>query len=93
LTKGRIASADGQFNRIRQVAPMYPPVRAHWRHLANTIELVLPSVHLTRLRNPNGKSIASAVFAQLTAVWSGTLAPPCQYDWTCTHWRQLSNTS
>jgi len=22
---------------------MFPPMRAHWRHLANTIELMLPS--------------------------------------------------
>jgi len=28
-----------KFNRIRQVGPVCPPVRAHWRHLANTIEL------------------------------------------------------
>jgi len=27
------------------VAPMCPHMRAHWRHLANTIELVLPSAH------------------------------------------------
>jgi len=40
-----IAVADGRFNRIRQVSPMCPPMRAHWRHLANTIELVLPSAH------------------------------------------------
>jgi len=26
---------------------MCPPMRAHWRHLANTIELVLPSAHLS----------------------------------------------
>jgi len=44
-TKGRSAAAHEQFNRIRQVAPMFPPMRAHWSHLANTIELVLPSVH------------------------------------------------
>jgi len=30
-----------KFNRIRQVAPMCPHGKAHWRHLANTIE---PSV-------------------------------------------------
>jgi len=30
-----------KFNRILQVAPMCPHMRAHWRHLANTIE---PSV-------------------------------------------------
>jgi len=40
-----MAAADGRFSRIRQVAPMCPPMRAHWCHLANTIELVLPSVH------------------------------------------------
>ena len=60
-----MAAADGRFSRIRQVAPMCPPMRAHWCHLANTIELVLPSVHPSP--NPNGKSIGSAVFAQLTA--------------------------
>jgi len=30
-----------KFNRMRQVAPMCPHVKADWRHLANTIE---PSV-------------------------------------------------
>jgi len=44
---------------------MCPHGRAHWRHLANTIELVLPSAH--PVHNPNGKSIGSALFAQLTA--------------------------
>jgi len=38
---------------------------AHRRHLANTIELVLPLA--TRVHNPNSKSISSATFAQLTA--------------------------
>jgi len=33
------------------MAQICPPVWAHWRHLANTIELVLPSVHL----NPQPK--------------------------------------
>jgi len=37
--------------------------RAHWRHLGNTIEHVLPWAH----PNPNDKSIGSAAFAQLTA--------------------------
>jgi len=45
LTHDRIAAADGRFNRIRQVAPMCPLMWAHWRHLANTIELVLSSAH------------------------------------------------
>jgi len=43
--------ADGRLNRIRQVAPMCPPMTAHWRHLANSIELVLPSAH----PNPRAK--------------------------------------
>jgi len=45
LTQGRIAAADGRFNRIRKLAPMCPPMRAHWRNLANTIELVLTSAN------------------------------------------------
>jgi len=40
-------------------------MRAHCRHLANTIKHVLPSA--TRVHNPNVKLIGSAVFAQLTA--------------------------
>jgi len=40
-------------------------LRAHWRHLANTIKLVLPSA--PRVQNPNGKSIGLPVYAQLTA--------------------------
>jgi len=53
--------------------------RVHWRHLANTIEMVhigvlwLIGLNLfflrpTQVHNPNGKSISSAVSAQLTAV-------------------------
>jgi len=42
-----MAAVDGWFNRIRQVAAMCPLVRAHWRHLANTIELMHPSAHLS----------------------------------------------
>jgi len=45
LTSDHIADADVQFNRICQVAPMCPHGRAHWCHLANMIELVLPSAH------------------------------------------------
>jgi len=36
------------------------PMWAHWRHLANTIEPVLPSA---TVHKPNGKSIGSAVSA------------------------------
>jgi len=56
LTKslGRIAAADGRFNRIRQMAPMCTP--------SNTCFPEATRVHIT-----NGISIGSAVFAQLTA--------------------------
>jgi len=52
LTKGRIAAVNGQFNRIHQVAPMCPPMRAHttWR-----IRLHLCFLGPTGVCNPNGK--------------------------------------
>ena len=65
LTKDRIAAADGRFNRIGQVAPMCLPVWSHWRHLANMIELLLPSAHPNPQPN-RYKSIGSAVSAQTT---------------------------
>jgi len=34
----RVGRRKHKFNRIHQVAPMRPHGRAHWRHLANTIE-------------------------------------------------------
>jgi len=40
-----MAAAHGRFRHIRQVPPMCPYMRAHWCHLANTIELVFPSAH------------------------------------------------
>jgi len=45
LTLKHIATIDRWFSRIRQMATMFPPVRAHWRHIVNTIELVHPSAH------------------------------------------------
>jgi len=49
----------------------------HWRHMANTIDFCF--LQPTRVHNPNGKSIGSAVFAQLTAESPYTLqwAPFC----------------
>jgi len=41
------------------------PMWAHWRHLANTIELVF--LRPTPDHSPNGKSTRSAILAQLTA--------------------------
>jgi len=35
----RIGGRKQKFNRIRQVAPTFPCGKAHWCHLANTIEL------------------------------------------------------
>jgi len=66
LTEDRIAATDARLNRIHQVVPMCPPVWAHWRHLANTMELVRPSAHPSP--KPNSKLIGLAVSAQLTAV-------------------------
>jgi len=45
LTLDRIAATDGRLNSIRQVVPTCLPMWARWRHLANTIEPVLPSAH------------------------------------------------
>ena len=55
---------------------------AHWRHLANTIEPVLPLAHqspqprqqidrFSHFRTAHGRAL------------SGTLAPPGKYDWIC----------
>jgi len=71
LTRGRIAAADGWSSCICQVVPMCLPIRAHWRHLANTIELVLPLAHLSP--QPKRQMIGSAGFAQLTAESPNTL--------------------
>jgi len=115
-----MAAVDRWFNVTRQVTATCPSIRAHWRHLANAIELVHPSAHSSpqskrqmdrfsrfctaygrkclytlqwaplstriapshgdldhpcntwcfrpmRAHNPNGTSIGSAVFAQMTA--------------------------
>ena len=53
LTKGRIAAAHERFSGIRQVALVCTP---HTCFLAST-----------QVHNPNGTSIGSAIFAQLTA--------------------------
>jgi len=64
LAKDRIAATNGRFNSIRQVAPMCPHGRAHWHHLANTVELVLPSAQ--PIHYASDKLIDSTIFAQLT---------------------------
>ena len=50
---------------FRQVMPTCPPMWAHWCHLANTIELVLPSAHPSA--QPKRQIDRLAVSAQLTA--------------------------
>ena len=67
-------TVDKWFNVIRQVTATCPPMRANWRNLANTIELVHPLP--TRVHNRNAKSIGSAVFAQMTAEC------PCTLQWS-----------
>jgi len=52
---------------------MCPPMRAHWRHLANTIELVHSSP--TWLHTPNRESIGSAV------LHSSRQKVPILYNW------------
>jgi len=60
------------------MAPMCCHTRAHWRHLANTIEPVLPSAH----QSPQSKrqNDRFSHFVQLTA--------ECRR----THWSHLANT-
>ena len=65
FTYGCIAAADGRFNRIRQMAPMCPPMRAHRRQLANTIEFVLLSA-LVVSPQPKRQIDRFSHFAQLT---------------------------
>ena len=48
-----------------------PTGEAHWRHLANTIELVLPSAHLSP--QPKHQIDRFSRFAQLTAESAYTL--------------------
>ena len=64
----------------------------HWCHLVNTIELVLPSAHLSL--QPKQQIDQFSRFCTVHGrVSSGTLAPPGEYDWDCAHWRHLVNTT
>jgi len=71
LTTGHIAAAAPHMDGSMVL-------KAHWLHLVNTTELLVPSP--TRVYNPNGKSISSAVLAQLTAespiLYNGRFFPP-----------------
>jgi len=57
LSTGCIAAAHGRFKSIRQVAPVCTP----------TGPPITCFLGPTRVQNPNGILIGSAVFAQLTA--------------------------
>jgi len=90
LTDDCIAATDKRFNRICHVAPMCPPIWAHWCHLANTVELVLPSA----LSSPQLKRQIDRFSHSCTAqgrVPSATLVPPSEYNWNCAHWHNLVN--
>jgi len=73
---------------------MCPPMRAHWRHLANRVTLCI--LRPTGVRNQNGKWIGWAVFARLTtesaytlqwAPLSTRIAPPMgDLDLPCNTW-------
>ena len=65
--KGRIAAARGWFSRIRQVASKCTS------YFPGSI----------RVHNPNGISIGSAIFAQLTAECRRVCPPPqnCPFPW------------
>jgi len=72
--------------RIRQVAQMYPPMKAYWRHLANTIEFVLPSAHPSAQPKRQFDRF-SRFFAQLTAEspynlqWDTPFSSNCPFPW------------
>jgi len=66
-----MVAVEGWFQVIRPVTATCPSIRAHWRHLADTIELVHPSAHSSH--NRYGKWIGSVVFAELTAEGACTL--------------------
>ena len=61
LTQGCIAAADGRFNRIRYVPPMW----AYWRHLANMIDNCASSSHPSP--QPKWQIDRFSRFAQFTA--------------------------
>jgi len=80
------------------MAPLCPPMRTHWRHLVDTIELVLPSAH----QNVQPKLKIDQFcrfFAQLTAEtpytlqWaplSANIVPSHVGIWTSNHWASPS---
>jgi len=60
---------------------MCHPMWAHWRHLANMIELVLPSAHTSpqpKLQDDRFRHFCTAHGRET----SGTLARPGEHDWT-----------
>jgi len=62
------------FARWRQ----YPPTTAHWRHLANTIELVLPSAHSSPQpkRQLDRFSRFCTAYGGVSILYNGRPSPP-----------------
>ena len=87
----RVGRRKHKFNRIRQLAPMCPHGRAHWCHLANAIELVLPLAH--PCPQPKRQIDRFSCFCTAHArVSSDTFAPPGEHDRNCAQWHHLANT-
>ena len=66
---------------------MCPPMKAHWRHLANTIELVHPSTHSSP--QPNGKWIVGrfcTAYDNVPIIYNGRpYLPELPFPWViCT---------
>ena len=95
MPQRRIATVDGRFNRIRQVAAMCPPMIAHWRHLANAIELVHPrsitktanrsvqpssSLHSSRQKVPVYFTTGAAIRQNCLFPWGGDLDHHLTHD-------------
>ena len=66
------------------------PSHAHWSHLANNTELMLPLVYMT-LQCKWQIAWFSRFSSAHGRVSSGTLAPLGEYDWDGAHWRPLAN--
>ena len=75
LGSKRLAICAIWLNVIRQVTAMCPSIRAHWRHLANTIELVHPSSH----SSPQSKCQRDRFSCFCTAY--GKKKVPMLYNW------------
>ena len=65
----RVGRRKHKFNRIRQVAPMYPHGTAHWRPLANTTEPWLRCGLMSNYFDHLLLSILKSYSTRLTLIW------------------------